>query len=208
LAIGSAFVCLTACSPDEGAQPVRQTDIEGGSAAAASAVIAAAIPPGDWRMINRDLSATRYSPLADINRDNVASLERAWSYALDANSTAVPIVIDGVMFLPSRDRVVALDSETGTEIWSQQLGLPAAADSAGNAPTASTRGVSYWSGDETHAARILLMAGSNLLALDAASGVSVTDFGLNGVVDVGVRYGGTPTRHARLDRRSTATRRG
>ena len=40
------------------------------------------IPDGDWRTINRDLPATRYSPLDQINRSNVAQLKVAWSYPL------------------------------------------------------------------------------------------------------------------------------
>ncbi|HET7132783.1 MAG TPA: PQQ-binding-like beta-propeller repeat protein, partial [Gammaproteobacteria bacterium] len=60
-------------------------------------------------------------------------------------------------------------------------------------PTASTRGVSYWAGDGTLAPRILFMSGSNLVAVDAASGMPAEGFGTNGAVNVGVPYGGTPT---------------
>jgi glucose dehydrogenase len=157
---------------------------------------AATMPPGDWRTINRDLATTRYSPLDQIDTTNVGTLAPGWTYRLGGNSTAVPIVIDGVMYLPSRDRVVALDADTGEEIWVHVLapeasrGDPAQGSSA---PTASTRGVSYWPGDFDHAPRILFMARSSLIALHAASGVPVASFGANGRVDVGVPYGGTPT---------------
>ena len=33
-----------------------------------------AIPSGDWRLINRDLTATRFSPLDEVNKTNVARL--------------------------------------------------------------------------------------------------------------------------------------
>src|SRR5690606_480864 len=49
---------------------------------------------GDWTTINGDPAATRYSPLDEINRGNVAELEEAWSYTLNGASTAVPLVID------------------------------------------------------------------------------------------------------------------
>ena len=76
-----------------------------------------AIPDSDWRTINRDSAATRYSPLDDINRENVSTITEAWSYPLRAFSTAVPLVVDGVMYLPAGSRVVALDADTGEEIW-------------------------------------------------------------------------------------------
>jgi quinoprotein glucose dehydrogenase len=166
-----------------------------------------AIPAGDWRMINRDLTATRFSPLMEINRSNVNRLSVAWTYQLAANSTAVPIVVDGVMYVPSGGQVVALDGDTGDVIWATNLAppaAPAAATESGGAAgrgrgrgaggmQASTRGVSYWPGDSNHGPRILLMAGGQLTALDAATGARIADFGQNGGVAVGVSYAGTPT---------------
>ena len=169
-----------------------------------------AMPAGDWWSINRDLATTRYSPLREINTDNVARLEASWTYQLGGNSTAVPIVAAGVMYVPSRDRVVALDADTGEEIWVHVLtadptpsGPPPAAAAGGGGPggpggppvgpTVSTRGVSYWPGDFDHAPRILFMSRTNLMALHAASGTPIASFGDNGAVDAGVAYGGTPT---------------
>jgi quinoprotein glucose dehydrogenase len=156
------------------------------------------VAPGDWPLINRDLSANRYSPLDQITPANVAGLAPSWTHQLGGNSTAVPIVVDGVMYLPSRNRVVALDGATGGEIWAYSLPAPATPPPAtqgpgGGAPTASTRGVSYWPGTDSLAPRILFMARSSLIALDARSGAPAAGFGTNGVVDVGVPYGGTPT---------------
>ena len=59
-------------------------------AASTAALAQESIPDGDWRTINRDLAATRFSPLAYINRSNVSQLKEAWSYPLRANNTAVP----------------------------------------------------------------------------------------------------------------------
>jgi quinoprotein glucose dehydrogenase len=107
------------------------------------------------------------------------------------------------MYAPSRDRVVALDGDTGAEVWSYSLPKPADAGAAPAAPngpagpprtpTVSARGVSYWPGDGALPARILFMSGSNLMAVDAATGRPAMGFGTNGVLDVGVGYGGTPT---------------
>ena len=150
------------------------------------------MPPGDWRTINRDLAATRHSPLDEINRGNVALLAEAWSYPLATGSTAVPLVIGGVMYVPSGGQVVALDAGTGEEVWTYSLpddtpdfrGLPAAV---------SNRGVAWWPGGGGTPARILFMNRSQLIAVDAATGEPVDEFGDGGYVDVGVPYGGTPT---------------
>src|SRR5690606_11572456 len=125
---------------------VAQTSADG---AAAPGAVAA----GDWTTINGDPAATRYSPLDQINRDNVSRLEEAWTYRLNGASTAVPLVVDGVMYLPSGDRVVALDGDSGDEIWVHVLSAPQGprgegAASASPVPMragrASTRGVAWW----------------------------------------------------------------
>src|SRR5438128_8218280 len=91
----------------------------------------ARIADADWPMFNRDLAGTRYSPLTQINTTNVATLTQAWSYRLRPEGKNIaalspseifqeitPIVVNGVMYLPSGNRVVALEPETGKEIWS------------------------------------------------------------------------------------------
>ncbi len=86
-------------------------------AKAAPAAAAAAIPPGDWRTIGRDLGLTRFSPLTQINRANVAKLTASWTYPLKSVNSAAPLVIGGVMYFPAGFRVVALDADSGKEIW-------------------------------------------------------------------------------------------
>jgi alcohol dehydrogenase (cytochrome c) len=80
--------------------------------------------PADWLMFSRTYDAQRFSPLRDINRDNVGSLQRAWSKPLSEGPLEIiPLVHRGVMFLVtpgSRDggsRVVALDAATGETLW-------------------------------------------------------------------------------------------
>src|SRR5579863_6871876 len=103
---------------------------------------AAAQSMADWPSYNRDLASTRYSALKQINANNVSKLAQAWTYRLrpDANSPAAgtlnevtPIVVNGVMYLPAGNRVVALDPDTGAEVWRYELKTGAA----------SQRGVSY-----------------------------------------------------------------
>ena len=146
---------------------------------------------GDWWTINRDLAATRYSPLDQINRANVDKLAQAWSYPLKTFNNAVPLVIDGVMYVPAGYKVIALDADTGSEIWVHEEPRPEGQRFGGGV---SGRGVGYWPGDANDGPRILVMAGKKLVALDAKTGEPVKSFGDGGYVDVGQSgYGGTPT---------------
>jgi quinoprotein glucose dehydrogenase len=198
ISLGVALA-LAACG-----QAPNETDAAGTPSAPAAR--APTVAPGDWPLINRDLNANRYSPLTEISTANVASLASSWTYQLGGNSTAVPIVVGGVMYMPSRDRVVALDGDTGALVWEYVLPAPpppppgaapppgpGGGGPGGGGPTASTRGVSYWPGDGTMGARILFMSRANLIALDATTGTPAAGFGNAGAVDVGVPYGGTPT---------------
>src|SRR5690606_7963535 len=128
---------------------------------AAPTAEAVSIASGDWVTINRDYAATRFSPLEQINVENIEQLGEAWSYELSGASTAVPLAIGGTVYVPNGDRIVALDGDSGEEVWSTPLAGPAAAAgndaSNGDRPArqrnlrASTRGVSYWPGDDERA---------------------------------------------------------
>ena len=141
----------------------------------------------DWPMYRRDPAGTGYSPLSQITLNNVANLAPAWTFRIQAgggnvNSQATPIVIDGVMYFPGRDRVEALDADTGKEIWQAPV--------TGAAP--SRRGVAYWPGDGGTPPRIVVMAGRRLISLDAKTGATVQAFGQNGEIDIGVPYNSVP----------------
>src|SRR5271163_2618050 len=140
----------------------------------------------DWPMYNRDLAGTRYSPLAQINTKNVARLVKAWSYSVlgengaqqGGASEATPIVVNGVMYLPAANRVVALEPETGKEIWRYVLktGAP------------SRRAVAYWPGDRNNPPRIIFTTGSKMMALNAKTGTLDPGFGKEGEVDTVIPY--------------------
>lgn len=177
-AIGFASLLASAMALPACAQTV------GESGPVANSVVA----DGDWQTINRDLAATRYSPLAEISKANVGNLENAWSYPLRAFNTAVPLVVDGVMYFPAQSRVVALDAATGEEIWVHEGNFPAGPGGF------STRGVGYWPGDSRNGPRLLVTAGTNIIALDAATGERISSFGEDGAAEMGgPGYGGTPT---------------
>ena len=154
---------------------------------------AAAQNAGDWPTYNYDLYGTRHSPLEQIHTQNVADLEQVWSYGLgrlansgtlSGGSEATPIVVAGVMYLPVADSVVALDAETGDEIWISRMSV--------DAPP-NRRGVVYWPGDDDDAARIFFTANRRLIGVSAFTGEPVAGFGVAGVVDMGQAYNGVPS---------------
>ena len=98
---------------------------------------AASVAPGDWHNINRDSGATRFSPLNQINAGNVANLKQAWTFAMTGGGSSVPLVVNGVMFVSSGRRVVAIDGETGKEVWEFTLPAPAAPPAVQQAPAAA-----------------------------------------------------------------------
>jgi quinoprotein glucose dehydrogenase len=157
----------------------------------------------DWPTFNRDLAGTRFSPLSQINTKNVDKLTLAWSYRAadtggNAPPQATPLVIRGVMYLPTGNGVAALEPETGKTLWTYQLpeGL-----------SANYRGVAFWPGDAQNGARILFTAASKegpaqgpqsvarfkkLIALNAGTGKLAPAFGKEGVLDLEVAYAGVP----------------
>jgi glucose dehydrogenase len=141
---------------------------------------AQAVPQkGDWPIYGRDSAGTRYSPLDQINTKNVMQLQRAWVYHTRERGRAfetTPIVVDNVLYFSTQNqKIVALDPETGTEIWKY--------DPKSNGR--EHRGVSYWPGDRQTPPRILFGTGDGrLIALDAKTGVPIAGFGDNGVVDL------------------------
>ena len=160
-----------------------------------------AAPRGDWPFYRHDSAGTGYSPLAEITTQNVASLVQVWTYRLQsdapgaaatakgkgkggsgANSEVTPIMVNGVMYLPALGRVVALEPETGRELWAYEV--------TGAAP--SRRGVAYWPGDGNNPPRIVFTAGRRLIALNAGTGKLDPGFGKEGEVDMVVPYNSVP----------------
>ncbi len=75
--------------------------------------------PADWLMWRRTLNGWGFSPLDQIDRDNVGDLRMVWSRGLSAGSQqGTPLVYDGVMYMPKpRDVIHAIDEANGDLIW-------------------------------------------------------------------------------------------
>src|SRR6516165_5960617 len=75
----------------------------------------------DWPTYGHDPGGMRYSPLTHVNTNNVSKLRRAWTYHTHDNGNqfeTTPIVAGGRMYFSTQvGRIVALEPETGQEIW-------------------------------------------------------------------------------------------
>lgn len=97
--------------------------------------------PGEWPTYNGVLGGNRHSPLNQINTGNVDRLQMEWVYSLEApNLETTPIVVDGVMYVTSADKVCALGAGTGRQLWCFAYTEPTA-DGRRRNPGAVNRGV-------------------------------------------------------------------
>ena len=167
----------------------------------ASVTTAQAPPPAsagtDWRFYGGEPGGTRYSTLDQINRQNVGRLKVAWSYHMgelrrkpqvsgEVEPTAfesTPLVVDGTLYFTTpAGRVIALDADTGKELWQYDTQPPSVF-----VQFHQNRGVSYWEGPTSDGRgrdrRIFVGTyDGRLLALDAVTGKPRADFGDNGSI--------------------------
>ncbi|MEO0463372.1 MAG: PQQ-binding-like beta-propeller repeat protein [Pseudomonadota bacterium] len=76
-------------------------------------------PEESWLMFRGNYASWGYSPLAQINTENVDTLQLGWSIAMeDGPNQATPLVHEGVLYLPHPDDVVtAHDATNGDLLW-------------------------------------------------------------------------------------------
>jgi alcohol dehydrogenase (cytochrome c) len=79
----------------------------------------------DWLMWRRTYASWGYSPLDQINKENVKNLRVAWTWSLTSGVTEIePIVHDGVLFVANAgDKIQALDAATGDLLWEYRRDL-------------------------------------------------------------------------------------
>ena len=158
----------------------------------------------EWRSYGNDPGGARFSPLKEITHTNVTRLKRAWTYhtgewgrgtdyappQVASAFECTPLVVDGVLYLSTpSSRVIALDAETGVEIWKfdPQAGRRDARQYRAH------RGVAYWEGRSSDGKittkRILYgTLDGRLIALDAVTGKLCSEFGKNGMVNLREGY--------------------
>ena len=170
------FLAVAGCKP---AHPLRAA---GPAAVTAERLLAADAEPGNWMSHGRSYSEQRFSPLDQINEQNVARLGLAWSFDLDTRrgQESTALVIDGVMYFTSAwSKVFALNAATGAKLWSYdpkvppEWGINACCDVV-------NRGVAAWQG------RVFVgTLDGRLVALEAGTGKVVWE---TPTIEAGTRY--------------------
>ncbi len=82
--------------------------------------------PADWLMWRRTLDGWGYSPLDQIDRENVDTIRMVWSRALGPGlQQGTPLVYDGVLYMPNpRDVIQAIDAISGDLLWEYRRDRP------------------------------------------------------------------------------------
>jgi len=125
----------------------------------------------NWLVNGRNFEAQHFSPLKQINDQNVSGLGLGWYLEIDSAMGIVsePIVVDGVAYVSApQSKVYAVDAATGKLIWKfdPKVRLDQALNGSYSART--NAGVAVWEG------KVFVGTGDcRLLAIDAANGKQV-----------------------------------
>lgn len=157
---------LAAAAPPPGSASTRAAAVDAERLANAEA------EPGQWMSHGRTYSEQRFSPLEQINTDNINNLGLAFHVDLDTNrgQEATPIMVDGTLYISEAwSKVKAIDAVSGTMLWAYDPEVP-----GGWAVNACcdvvNRGVAVWEG-KVYVGTL----DGRLVALDAASGEELWD---------------------------------
>ena len=154
------------------------------------AVVAQDTAGAEWRSYGGDIANTRYSSLDQITAENFGDLEVAWRVKTsnfgpepEYNFQSTPLMVGGVLYSTAGTRraVIAMDAGTGELLWMHRLDE---GERGAAAPRRlSGRGLAYR--DDGGAGQIFYVTpGYQLIGLDAATGVRLSDFGESGIVDL------------------------
>ena len=137
----------------------------------------------DWPVYLGGKERNLYSPLEQINGDNVSQLEVAWTYETGdaAEYQANNLIVDGVLYTATPTRkVIAVGAATGEEIWKWD---PASEHTGPG--RARQRGLVYWENDNGGEQRLFTVVKGFLFALDPITGETIRSFGANGSINLG-----------------------
>jgi membrane-bound PQQ-dependent dehydrogenase (glucose/quinate/shikimate family) len=151
----------------------------------------------DWPSYGNNLGGSRYSPVDQINRDNVESLEVAWTYRTNAGGSfkATPLQVGELLYAcTGGNRVIALDADSGELRWQFDPLIDPEHLEFARYFTTGCRGVSYFEAPEDYQGecqqRILTATtDARLIAIDALSGARCSQFGEQGEVDLTIAMG-------------------
>ena len=130
-------------------------------------------PKGEWLNHGRTYKEQRYSPLTDINKNNVNELDLAWSFKFETarGMEATPILHDGVLYVSTGwSHVHAIDARSGDELWHYDAKVPKS-QLAKTCCGPVNRGVAIWQKDNSSPLQIFFGSlDGRLIALDAKTG--------------------------------------
>ena len=156
----------------------------------------AALGRGEWPTYAGTYASARYSPLDQINRQNVGTLRIAWRWTspdralrdatpnIDPSwlNESTPVMLNGVLYTTtSLSQVAAIDAVTGQTKWAFDPGVHTHGLPANNGWL--HHGVAYWR-DGNDERVIMLTAHAFMIALDAKTGRPMASFGEAGWVDL------------------------
>jgi quinoprotein glucose dehydrogenase len=148
---------------------------------------------GEWSAYGADKASTKYSPLDQVNKDNVRNLRIVWRqpaipvemrtqgarFPPPVNYVNTPLMVGGLLYMSTGfGTVAALHPATGKVVW-----FDPPAEGEFSAPN---RGLAYWAGRNDQ--RVLAVVGRYLIAVNAKTGKRYSDFGEGGRVDLGKGY--------------------
>jgi quinoprotein glucose dehydrogenase len=154
----------------------------------------------DWPAAD-GFGGNHYSPLSDITPETVGHLEVAWSYRTGDWGThengragmafeSTPVMVDGTLYvITPASRAIALDAETGEELWVFDAEVDRSDEHHG---MLTSRGLSHWRDEraragERCATRIVFASyDARLFSLDADTGEPCAEFGRDGQIDLGI----------------------
>jgi glucose dehydrogenase len=144
------------------------------------------IEDGEWGYFGGDNKFNRYSPLDQINANNVDQLTIVWrrdataaalredydGFGYTKNLRSTPLLIDGVLYAPNiLGLVEAFDPATGETLWTQAPYQATLSEAAG----ISSRGIAHWKQGIDQ--RLMVVRGGYLYALNPQTGEPFADFG-------------------------------
>ncbi len=141
--------------------------------------------PGDWTTYNGDYSANRFSPLKQIDTDNVASLQLKWVFPIQYfGLETTPLAAGGVIYVTGPNQVFAIDAHDGSPLW--HYSRPPSPGMSGDARLGTNRGVALLD-DKV----FFVTDNAHLLGLDRATGKLAWETVMPPESDEGHQYGGT-----------------
>jgi quinoprotein glucose dehydrogenase len=143
-----------------------------------------------WKDYGSGADSSKYIALDQITKSNISQLKISWTYPTGDSRSYLfnPVIVDNVMFvLAKNSSLVALDAETGKEIWIHA-----------NLRGIAAKGINYWESKDRKDRRLIFQMNNFIEEIDARTGKSILTFGTNGLVNLKEGLGRDPRTIARI----------